>query len=459
MDLTYDQGTLLLRGSAAAVKRLKMAEIVWDPRVGAWRAPAYRYVALTAQARATGVRLSDGVRIPDDRVVLSAPDLRRYQADALLAWEMHGRQGSVALPTGAGKTIVAVHALARAGCTALVLVPTRVLLEQWRAVLARAGLSSIGLIGDGEHELQPVTVCTFESAFRHLDRFGDRFRLLIVDEVHHFGSGVRAEALEMSVAPWRLGLSATLPESPDAAGRLVELVGPTVFELRVGDLTGTSLAPLDRVLLPVSLAPEERDRYLASYAPFARARRAFAEVHPGAGYRELVAELSRTEAGRAALAGWREARAVLAFPQAKQRLLRVLLQSNAGKRILVFTADNATAYRISELLLVPAVTSDIGRAERSALLERFRSGEVPVLVSARVLNEGIDVPGAEVAIVVGGALGSAEHAQRAGRILRPSPGKRATLYELVVRDSMEERQSERRQTRLAARGAASLQGL
>jgi hypothetical protein len=84
----------------------------------------------------------------------------------------------------------------------------------------------------------PVTVATFEGAYRHMAQLGDRFDLLIVDEVHHFGAGLRDEALEMAIAGARLGLTATPPRDAGAVARLAELVGPTVFELAVADLAG-----------------------------------------------------------------------------------------------------------------------------------------------------------------------------------------------------------------------------
>src|SRR5262249_7689719 len=94
--------------------------------------------------------------------------------------------------------------------------------------------------------------------------------------------------------------------------------------------------------------------------------------------------------------------------------------------------------------LIMPITCHIARKERKHVLERFRDGELTALVSARVLNEGIDVPDADVAIVVGGALGEREHVQRIGRLLRPRPDKKAVIYELISRRTMEVRQARRR---------------
>jgi len=110
----------------------------------------------------------------------------------------------------------------------------------------------------------------------------------------------------------------------------------------------------------------------------------------------------------------------------------------------VFTADNATAYAIARELLVMPITCDIRRAERSTMIERFRSGETPVLVSSQVLDEGFDVPDADVAIVVGGTGSQRRYIQRIGRVLRPRAGKRAVVYELAVHASAELSQVARR---------------
>jgi superfamily II DNA or RNA helicase len=86
------------------------------------------------------------------------------------------------------------------------------------------------------------------------------------------------------------------------------------------------------------------------------------------------------------------------------------------------------------------ITCDIGRSERARMLERFRAGDSSVLVSAQVLDEGFDVPDAEVAILVGGTASARRQVQRVGRVLRPRPGKHARVYELVVESSSEVRQ-------------------
>jgi superfamily II DNA or RNA helicase len=171
-----------------------------------------------------------------------------------------------------------------------------------------------------------------------------------------------------------------------------------------------------------------------------------------------VAAASRTAEGRAALEAWRITRALIALTQAKRDALAALLERHADSKVLVFTGDNESAYRIARERLVMPITCDISRSEREEALAAFRSGGVRALVSSRVLNEGVDVPDADVAIVVGGTQGEREHVQRIGRILRPSPGKRATVYELVAAATSEVKRSDERRRRLVPESTAGLLG-
>jgi superfamily II DNA or RNA helicase len=282
-----------------------------------------------------------------------------------------------------------------------------------------------------------------------------QFRALVVDEAHHFAGGLRAEALEMCVAPIRLGLTATAPDAGSAAERcLDELIGPVVCEVAVGELVGVHLARLETVRLAVHLEPDEAAAYARDYRPFAELRSAFARANPEADWTSMVRAIARTSAGRKAIAGHRRAVALASFPRAKRALLATLVARHRDDKSLIFTSSTDDAYAIGLEHLVPVLTAETTRSERVQFLERYRDGRYRTLVSARVLNEGVDVPDARVAIVVAGRFGVREHVQRIGRILRPAPGKVALVYELVTSDTVDDARARARGRRLAARGAA-----
>jgi len=453
MKLLFDHGTLVL-AEAPDLSRKAIPGLLWDPRVELYRAPAYRYAEVAMALRSLRLPVVDEVRRTGSALVEGwhSTDLRPYQQAAILAWQLAEERGLVILPTGSGKTRVAAAAMASTSARTLCLVPTRALLNQWITELSRFYPRAIGCLGDGRQEIQQVTVATFESALRWMPRIGNRFELLVVDEAHHFGCGVRDEALEMCVARRRLGLSATPPTGP-ALTRLEELLGPVVYQLGVGDLAGKWLADFDLVVLRVALDREERAHYNADHRLFSELNRQFRSMHPSGTWQELVAAASQSTDGRAALRAWRRTRQLVGFTRAKAAAVRALLSRHRDARILVFTADNAAAYAIAREHLIMPVTCEIGRQERERALQGFREGKLRALVSARVLNEGIDVPEAEVAIIVGSTQGEREHVQRIGRLLRPSPGKRATVYELVTLATSEARSATERRRGLAATNA------
>jgi superfamily II DNA or RNA helicase len=454
--LSFDRGTLVLRGLIPAhnASPRESPRFLWDDRSSCLRAPALVYRDVIAAARADGVALVDQLAPTLGRRTgpWKVPPLRAYQDDALRAFRAYDRRGVISLPTGSGKTRVAVAALAEHGRTALILCPTRALLWGWRRELDLWYGGPVGVVGDGESSVQGVTLMTFESGYRHLDRLGDRFATVIVDEAHHFAGGLRAEALEMCPAPARLGLTATPPARGTAgAARLDELIGPLVCEVGVQELAGTHLAELEVVRLLVWLDPEERAEYERSYRPFAAMRAAFLRANPGSNWTACVRAMARTPGGRASISGFHRALAIASFNAGKGRLVAELLARHSADPTLVFTAYTRDAYAISAQNLIAAITAEIERAEREDVLRRFREGRLRAIVSARVLNEGIDVPHARVAIIAGGALGAREHTQRIGRVLRPGPDKRALLYELVTGDTLDDARARARWRPHAAR--------
>jgi len=144
---------------------------------------------------------------------------------------------------------------------------------------------------------------------------------------------------------------------------------------------------------------------------------------------------------------FRPARAIAFGNEGKLRILADLLAQHHPEQTLIFTDDNATVYRISQDFLIPAITHKTPVKERHDILQRFRLGEYPILVASRVLNEGVDVPEASIAIVLSGTGSTREYVQRLGRVLRKGkdPNKLALLYEVIAENTSEENTARRRQ--------------
>jgi superfamily II DNA or RNA helicase len=445
--LSFDRGSLLVRGSApgdlASVPELEARD---DERVGAVRVPAHRYHLVVRALTARRVPYEDKAR-SYATLDLGAPSVvaRDYQTEAVAAWRAAGRRGVVVLPTGSGKTLVAAMAIADTGRSTLVVVPTLDLLHQWYDLLAgHFGAARVGAVGGGEHRPAELTVTTYDSAYLHLDRLGDRFGLVVWDEAHHLGSPSATQAARMALAPFSLGLTATPIEDERAAG-VLEVAGPIVFRRSIVDLAGDYLSPYDTVRVKVALSDEERAAYDAAsrrYREFIASR----GIRLGGpdGWRRFLEQTSRSPEGRAAFAAWREQRRLALASGKKLEVLDGILRRHASDRSLVFTNDNAAAYEVCRRFLVPAITHQTRPAERRAILQGLRDGALPVVVTSRVLNEGVDVPSVSVGIVLSGTATVREHVQRLGRILRKVEGKRATLYEVVTEGTSEEAVSQRR---------------
>lgn len=443
--LRFDAGTLLVDGPGPDDLP---PGFTWDARVRRGRAPANQYAATVTWAQASGLALADEARgydRLDDLRHLSSRTPRDYQAEAVAAWKAARWQGVVVLPTGAGKTYVAEKVIAETRRSTLVVVPTLDLLSQWYGLLRAAFGDRVGLIGGGAHELGDITVTTYDSAAIYLDRYGARFGLVVWDEVHHLPAPAYARAATCAIAPLRLGLTATLERPDGAHAWLDELVGPVVYRKEIPELAGEFLAAYRTEVITVRLAAAEQARYdelRAQYKDFCESEGL--RIRSPADWQRFLMVSSRSKAGRSAFKAYLEARRIAHGGERKLQVVRELVAEEWGRRTLVFTNDNATAYRISRELLVPCITHHTDTKERRRWIDAFAAGEVNVLTTSRVLNEGVDIPEAEVAIIVSGTSTVRESVQRLGRILRPRADKQAVLYELVAEGTTEERASERR---------------
>ena len=443
-------GTLRLEGVPRDHGLTVPAACRWDEREQVLRMPAIDYAELVLRLRAQGVVYTDEARVYTelDRPPQVKHEPHPYQREALAAWEKARCRGVVVLPTGTGKTFLATLAIAARKRSTLVVVPTLDLVNQWYDGLRAAFGEPIGILGGGYHDVQDVTVTTYDSAYIHMERIGARFGLVVFDECHHLPSASYSLAAKMSLAPFRLGLTATPERSDERDYR--DTIGPIVFRKDITELSGDYLAAYDAQKLSVPLSPEERAEYEGArevYRSFLRANGI--RMSERDGWQRFLLLSSQSDTGRRAFAAYRRQRQLALAAPGKLRLLARLLHLHRRDRTIVFTEDNATVYQISRQFLVAAITHQTKVKERSFILSAFNEGALNTVVTSKVLNEGVNVPQANVAIVLSGNASVREHVQRLGRILRKTEDKVATLYELVAAGTAEEYVSERRRDHVA----------
>lgn len=367
-------------------------------------------------------------------------ELRSYQADALAAWwhdgHVEGGNGVLALPCGAGKTVIGLAALATAGTHTLIVVTSISSAHQWRReLLAKTNLTEdqIGEYSGDSKEIRPVTIATYQvltwakrgvgadadmfDRHPHLKLFDERgWGLVIYDEVHLLPAPVfRATARIQAIR--RLGLTATLVREDGKEGDVFSLIGPKRFDAPWKELEAMGwVAPATCTEVRVSLTDEQR--------------MAYAVAEPAERHRLAATTPSKLVA------------------------LDELMTAHQGDRILVIGQFLDQLAKVAERLGAPLITGKTPQKVRDELFEGFRSGEIDVLIVSKVANFSIDLPEANVAIQISGQFGSRqEEAQRLGRIMRPkAEGGSAEFYTIVAAETVEQAFALNRQRFLAEQG-------
>ncbi len=124
--------------------------------------------------------------------------------------------------------------------------------------------------------------------------------------------------------------------------------------------------------------------------------------------------------------------------------LKELLAENRDEKAIIFTRHNKLVYRVSREMLIPAITHQTPREEREEILDGFKAGRYLRVVTSQVLDEGVNVPDASLAVILSGTGSGRQFIQRLGRVLRKKGGKQAKLVELVSMGTAETRTSRRR---------------
>ncbi|PZD93808.1 helicase [Paenibacillus sambharensis] len=359
--------------------------------------------------------------------------LRDYQAEAVELFhregDVYGGSGVLVLPCGAGKTVIGIAALARLSCAALILTSSMTSVRQWRSeLLDKTSLTpeDIGEYAGRGREVKPITIATYQMVthrhastgeYSHMRLFDERdWGLIIYDEVHTLPAPVFRRTADIQ-ATRRLGLTATLVREDGREEDVFSLIGPKRYDLPWKKLEEQGhIAAVTCNEVRVALEGVNRDRYHAA-AP--RERNRLAAENP-----------------------------------AKLAAVRELLGRHPGRPALVVGQYLKQLGELAGMLNAPLLTGQTPQEERMRLYDRFKQGEIPVLVVSKIANFAVDLPDAAVAIQVSGSFGSRqEEAQRIGRLLRPKRGDNtAWFYTLVTADTKETEYARKRQLFLAGQG-------
>lgn len=367
-------------------------------------------------------------------------ELRSYQGDALGAWWQDGSpaggSGVLALPCGAGKTVIGIGAMVTASARTLIVCTSTSAVRQWiTEILDKTTLveSQVGEWSGQRKQLRDVTVTTYQaltyadpsaaSDADLLDRHPNLalfdshdWGLVIYDEVHLLPAPVfRATARIQAVR--RLGLTATLIREDGREGDVFSLIGPKRFDVPWKELETLGwIAPAVCTEVRVALGEEQRMAY--------------------------------------AMAEPRQRHRVAATSEEKLAVLDDLLVQHREEQVIVIGQFVDQLKAVAERIGAPLLTGRSAQSTRDERFREFRDGLLRVLVVSKIANFSIDLPEASVAIQLSGQFGSRqEEAQRLGRLLRPKQdGGQAHFYSIVARDTEEIRFARNRQRFLTEQG-------
>ena len=453
--LFFDKGTIRIEDS----KLIQIPGTKYDDRTKILRSYGLNYPDIVEYLNKSNLDFIDHVTnfIPSPVFHMKNLELRDYQQQAIYNWEKSSMRGCIVLPTGAGKTAIGIKAIQKVNASVLVIVPTIDLMEQWINNISKY-LSTkndqnmhIGKLGGGEDDLQAITVATYDSAYIRASSIGNQFKLVIFDEVHHLPAPGYRSIAEQFISPYRLGLTATIEREDELHELIPHLTGKVVFRLGSQELSDQKhLAEYTIDRIQVNLTPEEQNDYELNHTKFlTNLRRLGFKIPSMYNLKRLIMMSNKNKIARDAMLARNKANEIALNSKAKIDELQKILSENKYSKTIIFTQNNKMVYTLSNQFLIPCITYKTLKEERRDILDGFKSGRYNAVVTSKVLDEGVDVPDAELGIIMSGTGSGRELIQRLGRILRPKEdGRKARLVELIARHTRETNTSAKRITAL-----------
>jgi len=415
-----------------------------------FRVLPYSLYVIKEEIEKLGIKIIDKDDLLRDKPLpisakLTNINLRNYQVEALEKWINNGYKGIIALPTGSGKTIIGIAAITKTNARTIIITYTREQMFQWRdAIIKYTNIEPylVGLMYSEEKRLAPITITTYQSGFRLINEVSPFFDFLLVDEVHHLPAEKFRYIALHSIARYRMGLSATPIREDGKHEELFPLLGGIVYYRSPAELAKMGyLAHYKIYTIKVKLTREEKKL-------FEDLRKQYRSLIGYSSFQEVLEAAKRgNEQAKKALRIHSQLRMLMARSKAKiDKAVEIAKRElSRGSKIIVFTQYVDQAKTISRALNAYLLTGEVPVDERKRVLHDFREATSDVLVVTTVGDEGLDIPDANVGIIVSGTGSRRQFIQRLGRLLRPKGGDvEARLYEIVLERTPEEAQARKR---------------
>jgi superfamily II DNA or RNA helicase len=376
-------------------------------------------------------------------------DLRdQQQRKALNNWAINGFEGSIIAGTGFGKSRCGVIAVGETikrlteyndygerivYITGLILVPTTQLKDQFREEFIKWGYENV---------LDTVDIMCYQSAYKMTGRHYD---IVVCDEIHLGLSKEYRKFFDNNVFDRLLCMTATLPEEFEYKELLVEMA-PIVYEITLDECVDLGLvSPYNIICKPLELTYNERTKYKKINNRFVYWKGQLGNFDAWENASYILKNISASpEEKKAAIQFYkaiRERKKIIDFAENKIETFKDIVLNNPNKRILAFSGANEFTDILTDSVipLAQAYHSKKTKKQRKRALEHFKSGMINVLCSTKALNQGFDVPDANMGIVCGLTSKSLPMIQRVGRLIRFQEDKTGEIIILYIKDSQEEK--------------------
>lgn len=425
--------------------------------------------------------------------VASMPDLwrllpegfqpHRWQGECLAKWFDHECRGTVKVATGGGKTLFALAAAQKLqndkarGLRLVIVVPTIVLMNQWRDDLIKSNVPPeyIACLGGDnvvtENPEPRIIISVINSARDGLsplvEKWGwsDRL-LLVVDECHRANAPQNRRIFESRPA-YTLGLSATPEVGDEDAGEAADRmylrspvgrgIGPIIYEYSLAQcLADGLLTQFELWNVGVTLSPEEATKHEGLSRDISDIQKDLKSAHRRSGSKQglfawcqAVSQRGGPHADNAGrfLSLTRERKGLLYRASSRFGLTLKILSTamrELDRRVIVFHEEITEINRLFRTACgdgIPAVLehSKLPSKLRDENIELFRKDIARTIISARSLVEGFNVPSADVGVISASSASERQRIQSLGRMLRKSPtAKKAVIFVLYVKGSSDE---------------------
>lgn len=359
--------------------------------------------------------------------------LRPWQKEAYNNWVKNGDEGIVLSSTGSGKSLAAMYCIQEKKVNTLIVVPTIALMNQWKEELTKnLDKTEIGQFGDGVIDKRPISVAVINSI---RERDLSYFEMIILDEIHKYGSIENIKPIMNNKFKYKLGLTATLKRADGQHEILEELIGKVIYEYNTEDAVNDGiLSKFEIVNVGVNLVELEKEKYnkytkIIDNNHIKDIFRVINERNNPNWFKAI--QIVRT-------ISWRKA--IISNAKEKMNALLRIVEKEKDNKIIIFNETIKMAEEERKLLKKNGYISEIyhSKSKNQEAIEKFKRGDVKILISVKSLNEGLDVKDVDVGIRVAGTNQDRDTIQRLGRSLRVTEGKvKAKYYQLYCDDTIE----------------------